>query len=713
VRGLDSRGQLTDFQRIVAFFAVVVAVLLAAMALGWQNVWLLVAATGVVAIVVVTMIMTALRRTSQRRELTTARVLAVNTPPPGSIVGRCEARLRVHVPGRAPVETRWRDPAVPLVRWPMPGQTLPVDVRGGNPRRVKVRWDLIDQGYVRAPEPTPTRAGSTTPVPTSSGAGPEDGTAAGGWRSAGGAPATEPAPQTPPPGRLTVAPAQRDPGQRDPGQRDDATQRLDATERLEPVPRPESTLRLDGPHTAVWPIDDGEWPVTTSTVAAGIDPRVPRFGSAPRPEPPADRESPERDPSPTIRLHETWSDPDDPLLTQLGLAGSAATDARGPDRPAEHPDAYAGTLAGSTTVVSNGHDPDGYDPDSFEQVRVVQLGWTPAGPPAQTPPSDPLEPPFPLDPPSSPGQPPTTPPVASGTDQLVHLDLPEFDPSQVDWSDFQHDEPGPHDDEQEPLPEAGHGGPTDLPAASIPAPRPAQEPIQGLPTQNSPDPDRVETPPDPERVESPDLAPGVEPTAAAPAPQAESREPAGIEPSEPSEPTGQRPARTGRPWEWDPPSGGTRPRETRPSAPSPPPAAAEPPAGPWHGAPARVRRTNPPAGGTSSEAVPVTDLERAQRFYARLLGLEPTSSSATSVVLEGRGARVELRREPDPALTGSGHVRVPVLDIEAVCARLRARGIAVVRPPAPVDPAEPDLWQARVRDPDGNAVTLIEQRQRP
>ena len=36
-------------------------------------------------------------------------------------------------------------------------QTLPVDVEP-NAKHVRVRWDLIDQGYVRAPDATPPRS---------------------------------------------------------------------------------------------------------------------------------------------------------------------------------------------------------------------------------------------------------------------------------------------------------------------------------------------------------------------------------------------------------------------------------------------------------------------------------------------------------------------------------------------------------------------------
>jgi predicted enzyme related to lactoylglutathione lyase len=61
--------------------------------------------------------------------------------------------LEVQLGGRPPVRTRHRDPAVPLTRWPQPGQRFPVDVLRGNPRRhLRIRWDLVDQGLTGAAE---------------------------------------------------------------------------------------------------------------------------------------------------------------------------------------------------------------------------------------------------------------------------------------------------------------------------------------------------------------------------------------------------------------------------------------------------------------------------------------------------------------------------------------------------------------------------------
>ncbi len=165
----NRRWQLTDIQRILLIFTVVVAVYLAAVAWGSSSLMLLLVSAGLLVAAGLTVFLLGLRNNPRRPDLTTAYVLSVSTPPVGVIVGRCDMKLRLNLAGRAPAEVRVKDPAVPLARWPQPGQTLPVDVEPGDPRHPRVRWDLVEMGYVRVPEPTPPRSytppRSTVPPP--------------------------------------------------------------------------------------------------------------------------------------------------------------------------------------------------------------------------------------------------------------------------------------------------------------------------------------------------------------------------------------------------------------------------------------------------------------------------------------------------------------------------------------------------------------------
>jgi catechol 2,3-dioxygenase-like lactoylglutathione lyase family enzyme len=147
-----ARRQVTDFQKIVIFFAGVVAIFLAAMALGGRNPWWLLGSAAAFGGAVIGTIMVRARQSGSGRELMTAWVISASPPPANAaIAARCDMRLMVDLPGRGKVETRLRDPAVPLSHWPRRGRTFPVDVFGGNPhRRLHIRWDLVEQGILRA-----------------------------------------------------------------------------------------------------------------------------------------------------------------------------------------------------------------------------------------------------------------------------------------------------------------------------------------------------------------------------------------------------------------------------------------------------------------------------------------------------------------------------------------------------------------------------------
>ncbi len=112
--------------------------------------------------------------------------------------------------------------------------------------------------------------------------------------------------------------------------------------------------------------------------------------------------------------------------------------------------------------------------------------------------------------------------------------------------------------------------------------------------------------------------------------------------------------------------------------------------------------------------VRVQDLERALHFFCELLGLEELrrrdseNGRFTLVFLAAPGqpeAQIELTHNWDPeALTSGrnfGHLAYEVEDIYTCCARLRAGGVTINRPPR-------DGRMAFVRSPDGISIEVLQ-----
>ena len=113
--------------------------------------------------------------------------------------------------------------------------------------------------------------------------------------------------------------------------------------------------------------------------------------------------------------------------------------------------------------------------------------------------------------------------------------------------------------------------------------------------------------------------------------------------------------------------------------------------------------------------VRVTDLDASLRFYCDALGLrvlrrqDMPQGRFTLVFLAAPGdeqAQVELTYNWDPEHYGGGrnfgHLAYAVEDIYASCARLRAQGVTILRPPR-------DGYMAFVRSPDGISIELLQQ----
>ena len=118
----------------------------------------------------------------------------------------------------------------------------------------------------------------------------------------------------------------------------------------------------------------------------------------------------------------------------------------------------------------------------------------------------------------------------------------------------------------------------------------------------------------------------------------------------------------------------------------------------------------------------VGDLARSVDFYTRLLGMRvlrttdrPEQGYSLTFVgfgSEEQGAVIELTYNYGVASyelgTAFGHLAISVPDVAAACAAIAAAGGVVTRPAGPVKGGTTVI--AFIRDPDGYAIELIEDR---
>lgn len=122
--------------------------------------------------------------------------------------------------------------------------------------------------------------------------------------------------------------------------------------------------------------------------------------------------------------------------------------------------------------------------------------------------------------------------------------------------------------------------------------------------------------------------------------------------------------------------------------------------------------------GLHHVAVPVTDLERAKRFYGEVLGLEeiqrPAFDFPGAWYALGEGQLHLIVHTSPRTLRGTteidsrdGHFAARVRDYDATLARLRAHGVPLKAKRVNVTP-----WsQIYVTDPDGNVIELNVERE--
>src|SRR2546430_16978936 len=73
--------------------------------------------------------------------------------------------------------------------------------------------------------------------------------------------------------------------------------------------------------------------------------------------------------------------------------------------------------------------------------------------------------------------------------------------------------------------------------------------------------------------------------------------------------------------------------------------------------------------------IPVSNLQRARRFYEQTVGLEPGEEYAGGVIYECGGAEVFLYPTPNAGTSKASQAYWSVTDVEAEVADLKSRGV--------------------------------------
>lgn len=117
----------------------------------------------------------------------------------------------------------------------------------------------------------------------------------------------------------------------------------------------------------------------------------------------------------------------------------------------------------------------------------------------------------------------------------------------------------------------------------------------------------------------------------------------------------------------------------------------------------------------SHTTLPVADVERAKRFYAEKLGLQPsTEAPGGSFYVTGGGTRFLLYPTPNPNRGGHTQIGFSVDDIEQTVADLKAAGVVFEEYDSPgfktvggIGQAG-DIRNAWFKDSEGNLLGLVQ-----
>jgi methylmalonyl-CoA/ethylmalonyl-CoA epimerase len=110
-------------------------------------------------------------------------------------------------------------------------------------------------------------------------------------------------------------------------------------------------------------------------------------------------------------------------------------------------------------------------------------------------------------------------------------------------------------------------------------------------------------------------------------------------------------------------------------------------------------------------ALPVTDTDRAEAFYEKVVGLRKLYRFGDLSFFDCAGVRLLLDKLADPAkFHPQGTIYFRCADIALAVAELTKRGATFWSPPhliAKMD--DHDLWMAFFNDPDGHTLALMQE----
>ena len=129
-------------RKLVAAVMGTIAVFVMALGLGMSSGGVVIFGLALLALSIALGMVNVVRRGARAWVTGTAEVKAISPRPTSSAVyGRAEIQAVVVAPGLPTSEVTIREPRVPVVKWPSPGDTLPITVDVDDMRRVRINWD--------------------------------------------------------------------------------------------------------------------------------------------------------------------------------------------------------------------------------------------------------------------------------------------------------------------------------------------------------------------------------------------------------------------------------------------------------------------------------------------------------------------------------------------------------------------------------------------